>query len=90
MKMPTDKQARELEFTKSELAEMLYPGVPFDVALPQNWIDEVRHEFFDPRINVVWGYPPRNAVFGEPLALTTEAYMSLIFIADAKKKERES
>lgn len=89
MRMPTDKEARELEFTKDELARILYPGIPFDVALPQSWVDEVTFDVFDPRVNVVWGYTPRNKVFGEPLALTTDAYRTLIFLADAKKKEVE-
>jgi hypothetical protein len=86
MRMPTDKEARELEFTKDELAGLLYPGIPFDVALPQQWLDEVTNEHFDPRINCVWGYPTRNKVFGEPLPLTTGAYMSLLFLNDAKKR----
>ena len=86
MKMPTDKQARELEFTKSELAGLLYHGVTFDTALPQQWVDEVTSENFDPRTCVVWGYTKRCSVLGEPLALTTEAYMSLLFLSEAERE----
>ena len=90
MRMPTDKQAAELEFTKDELAKLLYPGVTYDVALPQQWVDEVTNEHFDPRYCVVWGYTSRQPIYGEPLALTQEAYRSLLFQAHAKKKEAES
>lgn len=76
MKMPTNKQARELEFTKHELARLLYDSMPYDVALPQQWVDEVTTEEFDPRTCVVWGYPARD-IIGRPFPLTEEAYEAL-------------
>ena len=90
MKMPTDIQASELEFTKDELARILYPGVTFDIALPQDWVDRVSHEHFDPRTNVVWGYTKRCTILGEPLALTTEAYLSLLYLVDSERSRYRS
>lgn len=66
-------QARE-NLSVDKLAEVLYPGVSYDVALPQMWVDDCsRNKSFDPRGMVVWGYPTRSNIFGDPLPLTIEA-----------------
>ena len=57
--------------TKGELAAELYPDVTYDTALPQGWVDVTTVDF-DPRRNVVWGYP-KGSVMGLPLPVTTEA-----------------
>lgn len=59
--------------TKYDLGKQLYPDLTFDTALPQPWVDMmVTGYYFDPRLCVVWGYPPGNA-FGNPYPLTQEA-----------------
>jgi hypothetical protein len=88
MKMPTDEQARELEFTTEELAGLLYPGITFDTALPQDWVDLTHTYGFDPRGTVVWLYR-KGDIFGRPQPLTMDSYRSMIFIADAEKKKLE-
>jgi hypothetical protein len=88
MLMPTDEQARELEFTVEELAGLLYPGIAYDTALPQQWVDLVRTYDFDPRGTVVWLYRDGD-IFGRPQPLTSDAYRCMIFIASAERKKLE-
>lgn len=59
--------------TKGELAERLYPGVTFDTALPQPWVNECQALGFDPRPGFVWGFPA-GLIWGTPLPLTAEAW----------------
>ena len=60
--------------TVDKLADLLYPGVTYDTALPQPWVNDCsRNKNFDPRGMVVWGYPKGCSVFGDPLPLTLEA-----------------
>ena len=61
-------------FTKRDAAEMLYPGVKYDGALPQNWVNDARDNWeFDVRGCVIWAYPEEYSAFGTPFPLTTEA-----------------
>jgi hypothetical protein len=56
--------------TVGERAEHRYPGVSYDHALPQDWVDFMRDEIgFDVRGRVVWGYPENMGVMGMPLPL---------------------
>jgi len=57
--------------TVSQAAERMYPGVTFDTALPQPWVNEMADLDMDVRGNVVWGYP-ENSTFGFPLPVTTD------------------
>ena len=59
--------------TVGNLAKRLYPDVTFDTAMPQYWVDTMQRDYhFDPRGQVVWGYP-NGSIFGIPLPLTREA-----------------
>ena len=59
---------------KDQIAERMYPGVTFDVALPQPWVDMMQ-ELIYPKVEVpphfVWGYPEGN-MGGIPLPISTE------------------
>lgn len=56
--------------TKSQAATLLYPGLTFDAALPQPWVDAVHAEHhFDVRPHIVWGYPSAS-IFGRPFAVS--------------------
>lgn len=67
---------------KNEVTERMWPGVTFDTALPQPWVNAIMaedaywvgcdHGKFDPRGQIVWGYP-KGSLFGLPLPLTIEA-----------------
>ena len=59
--------------TKGDLIDLLNPQVPYDVALPQDWVNHITDRGFDPRGQVVWSYP-----FGLPMPLTQEARSALI------------
>jgi hypothetical protein len=54
--------------TKEAAAARIYPGITFDCALPQPWVDG---HAFDVRPHFVWGYP-QSYLFGLPLPLTHE------------------
>jgi len=88
MRLPTDKQAADLEFTKDELARALYPGIPYDTALPQEWVDLMGTYDWDPRSSVVWLYREGD-IYGRPAPLTSDAYRHLIWFADAEKQKLE-
>lgn len=64
--------------TVSQAAERLFPGVTFDTALPQPWVDWAREKGVDVRGHFVWGYPKGEGnVFGRPLPLTEKAKLFL-------------
>ena len=63
--------------TKGDLIDLLNPQVPYDVALPQDWVNHITDRGFDPRGQVVWSYP-KGTVFGLPMPLTEEARSALI------------
>ena len=57
--------------TVGEAARARYPGVTFDTALPQGWVNKAIERGFDPRGHVVWGYPD-GCLFGRAMAVTPE------------------
>ena len=63
--------------TKGDLIDLLDPQVPYDIALPQGWVDDVTDRGFDPRGQVVWAYP-QGTLWGLPMPLTVEARAALI------------
>ena len=55
-------------------AEMLYPGIQYDSALPQTWVDDAWDNWdFDVRGQCIWAYPAEYSTFGTPFPLTTKA-----------------
>lgn len=57
---------------KAELAEQRYPGMTFDCALPQDWVDSLKAGFSDLVIgHFVWLYP-EGSVFGIPAPVTVQ------------------
>lgn len=58
---------------KGDLAKQLYPDHTYDLALPQEWVNKMTTEGFDPRGHAVWIYQ-HGFVFGEPAALTQEFF----------------
>lgn len=67
--MKSAKPFPKLALTKSEAAQQLYPDIPYDCALPQDWVDTAAASGFDVRPHFVWGYPP-GTILGLPLPLT--------------------
>lgn len=63
--------------TKGDLIARVDPQVPYDVALPQGWVNHITSLGFDPRGQVVWAYP-KGSIWGMPMPLTTEARTALI------------
>ena len=63
--------------TKGDLIDLLNPQVTFDTALPQDWVNHIISQGFDPRGQVVWAYP-KGTVWGLPMPLTEEARSALI------------
>jgi hypothetical protein len=72
---------REMNIGISEYTSQLYPGVSFDTALPQSWVDAMANRGFDLRGQVVWGYPKEGGLYGCPLPLTEEAMMAMCLVA---------
>lgn len=65
--------------TKGDLIDLVAPQVPYDMDLPQDWVNLTRVRGFDPRGQVVLAYPPGYGyVCGVPMPLTTEARTALI------------
>jgi hypothetical protein len=58
--------------TVGEAAAKRYPGVTYDCALPQAWVNQCLEAGFDPRGHFVWGYPEGGSLLGEPLPITPE------------------
>lgn len=67
--------------SKSELMKFHHPGVPFDTALPQDFVDECQRCGFDPRPEVVWAYPAMHHLFGIPMGVTIKATAKLRLVA---------
>ena len=63
--------------TKGDLIDLLNPQAAFDTALPQDWVNHIISQGFDPRGQVVWAYP-KGTVWGLPMPLTEEARSALI------------
>lgn len=63
--------------SKGDLCQMVSPQVPYDTALPQDWVNLTTARGFDPRGQVVWAYP-QGTVWGLPMPLTTEARTALL------------
>jgi hypothetical protein len=69
--------------TKDAAAARIYPGITYDTALPQGWVNSaIAGAFpsapaFDPVPHFVWGYPDKM-LFGLPLPLTQEGMDYLI------------
>ena len=74
--LPTTANLRANPTSKGELAKLVYPDTTYDTALPQDWVNAVTKQGFDPRPVVVWGYP-KGSIFGMPLPLTVEAEAEL-------------
>lgn len=55
------------------LADQLYPGILYDAALPQGWVDGCVGCGYDPRGQWVWGYPASGPEGGVPLPLIRDA-----------------
>jgi len=67
--------------TVQEAANRMWPDVSYDTALPQGWVNTAIKQGFDPRGQVVWGYP-KHCCLGIPLPLTPEAQVYLVSGAD--------
>ena len=74
--LPTLEEIKEKNITKDSLAKLLLPGITYDCALPQEWLDSISQKYegkYDLlRSTIVWAYPPHNSMFGEPTALCLE------------------
>ena len=57
----------EMTFSSSELAEERYPGVTFDCALPQKWVNEMAERGFDVRGHFVTLYPDEGVDYMAPI-----------------------
>jgi hypothetical protein len=49
-----------------------YPRCAYDTALPQEWVNLMTRQGFDPRYQFVWAYP-KGSVFGIPYPLSPRA-----------------
>ena len=57
--------------TKGEAAiNTLGENANFDYALPQHWVDEMRHKGFDVRPHFVWFYG--DSIWGQPMPITEQ------------------
>lgn len=64
---------------KDEIAKSLYPGMTYDTAIPQEWLDKAAKliptiPYHDILFSIVWGYPEKGngGIFGRPMPLTQE------------------
>lgn len=64
---------------KTAAAGRLYPGLVFDTALPQSWVDEMHERGFDAVPHFVWGYPD-GPISGNPYPITYEGMKMLTII----------
>ena len=53
--------------TFNELAEQTYPGVTFDTALPQQWVNRMAYRGFDVRGHFVTLYPKDSIAYMAPI-----------------------
>ena len=65
--------------TFNELAEQTYPGVTFDTALPQQWVNVMAERGFDVRRNFVTLYPEDSVAYMAPI--TTEGIRMAAIVA---------
>lgn len=63
--------------TRGDLIDRVAPQVPYDVTLPQDWVNLTTARGFDPRGQVVWAYP-KGTLYGIAMPLTTEARTALL------------
>tara|TARA_R110001583_G_scaffold22926_13_gene85471 strand:- start:200 stop:454 length:255 start_codon:yes stop_codon:yes gene_type:complete len=72
--MMTDHECTE---TVGQAAERMYPGVTYDTALPQTWVDAHRDEGTEVLGHFIWIYPEGwdqvgVSTFGMPGPITVE------------------
>ena len=86
--MITDFERQANWKSADELATAMYPGLTFDTALPQGWVNQMMTEF-DPRQRFVWAYPEGYGFLGIPLPVTLTAYTDFTgnVVAPATKEE---
>ena len=65
--------------TFNELAEQTYPGVTFDTALPQQWVNVMAERGFDVRRNFVTLDPKDSVAYMAPI--TTEGIRMAAIVA---------
>jgi hypothetical protein len=59
--------------TKQERGERLFPGLTFDCALPQDWLNQFPGDQYDTvRSGTIWAYP-QGSIFGIPVPITEQA-----------------
>jgi len=68
----------------NELAEKTYPGVTFDTALPQQWVNRMADRGFDVRRNFVTLYPKYSIPYMAPI--TAEGIRMAAIIASNIEK----
>jgi hypothetical protein len=64
--------------TVSEAAEKLYPGMTFDTALPQTWVNFMTKMWWNPVGYFVWGYPKEHSVMGAAAPISIKACKFII------------
>lgn len=58
---------------KTEAFEKIYPGMPYDTALPQDWLNQFKGEDYHTILSgTCWGYPS-GCIFGIPCPVTVQA-----------------
>ena len=67
--------------TLNQLADQIYPGVTFDTALPQQWVNRMADRGFDVRRNFVTLYPKSKAAFPYMAPITTEGIRMAAIVA---------
>jgi hypothetical protein len=73
-------------WTVGELARQLYPGVIYDPALPQPWVDDMARRWgMEARGSFIWAYPEdlprhgyRRPLTGLPVPLVRETWIRLL------------
>jgi len=65
--------------TVNQAAEERYPGVTFDTALPQQWVNVMAERGFDVRRNFVTLYPKDSVAYMAPI--TTEGIRMAAIVA---------
>jgi len=65
--------------TVNQAAEERYPGVTFDTALPQQWVNIMANRGFDVRRNFVTLYPKDSVAYIAPI--TTEGIRMAAIVA---------
>jgi len=67
--------------TVNQAAEERYPGVTFDTALPQQWVNIMANRGFDVRRNFVTLYPKGKAAFPYMAPVTVEGIRMAAIVA---------